>query len=137
MIKVFKKILTVLFIMFLASCYSTGERYKIDTDSINNFLTNTYWKGDSMSISFTSDKYGIVEESLKKIDVNSFKISYILGYDNKVAMLCENYDKIKIGINIEDGKFISEEKLSIVFNFLLTNHEKVDTIKYREIFIKQ
>ena len=43
----------------------------------------------------TNIKYGVVEENLKRIDVNSFKISYILGYDNKVAMLCENYDKIK------------------------------------------
>lgn len=132
-----KKILVILvLILSLFSC-SKGEIERYSTNTYYNvYLANTIWKGKRMNLEFIDDRFATITNNLSFLNIDTFNVSYVVGNDH-IGMLCEDYHKYDFGINIENGYFVSKEKMVVDFVFILTNEGKIDTISYTENFIKQ
>ena len=135
--KAVKNILTIFIIFLTISCAKGGvERIDVDKTGYNYILASTTWDGDSMRINFVDDKKATILSSLQRIPIDKFNVSYILGYDH-LGMLSEHITDYSLGINIQNSKFITDDSFETEFVFLLTNEGIVDTIRYKELFIKQ
>jgi hypothetical protein len=131
-----KKLLAILAVLTLFSC-SKDESERIPTGTYYDMvLANTTWKGKRMSIEFVSNDIATITNNLSYLKLDTFNVTYVVN-NNHIGMMCKDFKRYDLGINIENGYFISREKMTADFVFILTNEGIIDTISYTENFVKQ
>lgn len=131
-----RKILAILTILVLFSC-SKDEIERVPTGTYYDIvLANSTWKGKRMSIEFVSDNIATITNNLYYLKLDTFNVSYVIN-NNHIGMMCKDFKRYNLGINIENGRFLSREKMTADFIFILTNEGIIDTISYTENFVKQ
>jgi len=131
-----KKLLAILAVLTLFAC-SKDESERIPTGTYYDMvLANTTWKGKRMSIEFVSNDIATITNNLSYLKLDTFNVTYVVN-NNHIGMMCKDFKRYDLGINIENGYFISREKMTADFVFILTNEGIIDTISYTENFVKQ